>query len=488
MSSKFFPRFRPFGKSLRARVALVIALPVLIALATLSVTHYWRESRLLEEQIQLAAMHIGEVALGGLQYPMLENDKQHLNQVLDDIAEMETIQRVQIVSLAGAVAQDSAEQDLGRIHQLDEAGCRECHNALAETRPRTMLLTSPMGTLRISTPIENEPECTTCHETQKDHLGVLLIDVSLIDTRTQLFNDLRTDMIVAVGSTLVITAGVFILIHWLVVKRVEDFRSPLTAFARGEFNHRLPHSASPKDELDELAGAFNRMAEELEHHVREQEARRELRWRAIVEERERIAREIHDSIAQLMGYVNTKATAVRLMLEDNHVDEAKDQLQQLADAASESLIEVRSAILGLRMSTLRNGGLESTLKEFTSKFSELSNIAVELRLPEDDPGHMLSPESELHLLRITQEALTNVHKHANTRQAWVQLSIENHTLQLIISDDGIGFDTLHPPVEQKPHFGLATMRERAEVMGADLEIDSEPGSGTRVTIRLPLES
>ncbi len=487
LGAKILARFSPLRNSLRARVALGVALPVFLALLLLSLTNYWRERQLIEDQIQFSALQLGEVTLGSLQHVMLENDAQLMSAVIEDMSGMPNVERVQVLDTTGRVASDSSNQDVGVIRHVQDAGCQECHVQAPQSRPRTIFLTTPNDTLRITTPIENEPECDTCHANEDGHLGVLLLDVSFRESNTLILKDLRIELVIAVISTLLITAGVYLLVHRLVVRRVEHFRQPLAALAQGKFDCRPPNPVKTKDELDELSVGFNHMTEELQRLNHEQEIQSELHWQAIIEERERIAREIHDGVAQLMGYVSTKTAAVRLLIEKHQFQEAEAQLKQLADASSEAFLEVRSDILGLRNSTMKAGGLHTTLKEFTDKFSELSGLAIELHLPNGNCEYRLPPESELHLLRITQEALTNVHKHAKCTRSWVQLDCESHCLKLTVGDDGIGFDPANPPSDRKPHFGLATMRERADAMGAIFSIESQTGAGTQVSIRLPLE-
>jgi signal transduction histidine kinase len=487
LGAKISARFGPLRNSLRARVALGVALPVFLALLLLSLTYYLRERRSIEEQIQFAAFQVGEVTLGSLQHVMLENDAQLMSTVIEDVAGMTNIERVQVLDAAGRIASDSSNQDVGVVRHVQEAGCQECHAQASDPRPRTILLLTANDTLRISTPIDNEPECGACHSNETGHLGVLLLDVSLRESNLLILKDLRIELAIAAISTLLITAGAYLLIHRLVVRRVEHFRQPLAALARGEFDRRPPNPANPKDELDELSLGFNHMTDELQRLQYERQTRSELRWQAIIEERERIAREIHDGVAQLMGYVNTKTAAVRLLIEKQELTQAEEQLKQLSDASSEAFLEVRSDILGLRNSTMKAGELYTTLKEFTDKFSELSGLTIDLHLPNGNCEYNFPPESELHLLRITQEALTNVYKHAKCDRSWVQLDCDSRQLKLTVSDDGIGFDPDSPPADRKPHFGLATMRERAEAMGAVFKVESQTGFGTQISVCLPLE-
>jgi signal transduction histidine kinase len=278
----------------------------------------------------------------------------------------------------------------------------------------------------------------------------------------------------------------FLLVHWLVVRRVEEFQRPLESYAAGDFGARLPAFSGPPDELSQLSTSFNSMADELEGHVREREERVALRQRAITEERERIGRELHDGMAQILGYVNTKAMATRLLVKNRQWEAAEVNLRQLEEAARNLLVDVRSAILGLRLTGLSEAGLPAMLGDFTSQYSLLTGLPVELEIAPGVNDVTLPADVELQLLRIVQEALANVRKHAEATHAEVSLRADNGFLELTITDDGQGFDPNNLTQNERAHFGLSTLRERAEAIGALLTLDSCPGSGTCVFVRLPL--
>jgi signal transduction histidine kinase len=383
---------------------------------------------------------------------------------------------------------DSLRNGVGAIRNLDDPGCVECHQLPAKSQPQTIRLSTPSDVLRIATPIANGETCVRCHSQQNAHLGVLLVDVSVSDIESHLLNDLRVDLLFSAGMTVLITLGIYVLIHRLVVRRVAALQHPLTEFASGKFNARLPVSLAPSDEIDALTDAFNHMAGELERQAREQQAIGELRQRAIMEERERIARELHDGMAQLLGYVNTKAMAVRLMLKNRQMEAADKHLLQLEEAARELFVDVREAILGLKVTGQNGAGLPAALREFTTQFSRLSDIPVELNIASEADGLPLTAEMELQLLRIVQESLTNIRKHAAGTHASVNLQLANGILELTICDDGVGFESGPSRATRWPHVGLSTMRERAEAIGADFRLDSMPGAGTRVTVQLNLEA
>lgn len=472
--------------SLRVRVALWVALPTLVALLSLSLLHYWRERHLAEDQARLTVIQLGQVMTGSLRHTMLLNDRRMLAEMLRDIGAMETVERVQILDLGGEVKVSSAPAEIGQVWRMENPGCNECHRFPPDRRPRTALLSSDSGLLRIASPIANEPQCATCHAPGTAHLGILLADVTMLAVQQHLLRDLQVDLAISVAITLGITLGVYLLVHRLVVRRVEAFRRPLAEYGTGNFAARLPMGAQDADELDALATAFNRMADELERHMREEHERSELRQRAIIEERERIARELHDGLAQLLGYVNTKAMAVRLMLKKRQMKAADEHLLQLEEAARELFIEVREAILGLRASGQAGAGLPTLLNEYAAQFSRLSSLPVQVEIAPEAASVRLAAEAELQLLRIVQEALTNVRKHAAATGVRISVQRQNGTLELLVSDDGRGFDPAYICADPSAHFGLNTMRERAQAIGAEFQVESWPGSGTRVRVRLPL--
>ncbi len=233
----------------------------------------------------------------------------------------------------------------------------------------------------------------------------------------------------------------------------------------------------------EILGGLANLAAIAVENARLQERVQSL---AVFEERERIAREIHDSVGQVLGYVNTKAQAVKLLLDTGKMVEAQAQLIQLEEAARDVYADLREAILGLRTETSPERRLMPALQEYVRRFGELSGVSTELIVEGDPASYAFSPTAELHLIRIIQEALTNVRKHAMAQRAWVRFSERAGVLTVLVSDDGLGFDPTQPPGGAWPRFGLQTMRERAEAIGGKFLVRSRNGSGTEVVVSLPL--
>lgn len=208
---------------------------------------------------------------------------------------------------------------------------------------------------------------------------------------------------------------------------------------------------------------------------------------AVLEERERIAREMHDGVGQVLGYVNTKAQAVKLLLDAGRVAEAQAQLAQLEEAAREVYADLREAILGLRTETSPERRLMPALQEYVCRFGQVSGVSTELIMEGDPAGYLFSPTTELHLIRIIQEALSNVRKHAMARRACVRFAERDGILTISVSDDGLGLDATQASGGAWPRFGLQTMRERAEAIGGTFSVRPRNGAGTEVVVSLPLD-
>ncbi|MEW6404216.1 MAG: ATP-binding protein [Chloroflexota bacterium] len=463
-----------------------MALPVFFILMSLSLVHYWQELRVLENQARSYAAQLGDILTTSISHTMVTKEREHLSATITDVNRLENVQRVQIVGISGKIlAERGVFETIGGVDQRS-AGCWECHRFSPEERPRSVELEGSEKILRISTPISNQSECSGCHHETDTHLGVLLIDMSLADVKEHTFNVLYRDMAISVLSTVLISMGLYALINRMVVRRIESLQKPIAAYAAGDYSIRIPKKYRFNDEICQLADTFNQMADEIERHARQQEERSQLRQRAIIDERERIARELHDGLAQVLGYVGTKAMAVRLNMQKDHLEEADRQLFQLEEAARGLSLDVREGILGLKMASQVDTDLVAVLREYVDQFNHLSNIPAEFD-PQAEFAANLLPEEVLHLLRVVQESLTNARKYADATRIEVSLSQVGNVLCLSVTDNGRGFDLEQVLTRNNGNFGLTTMKERTEEIGAKLEILSKPGHGTRVSVTFDLE-
>ena len=219
----------------------------------------------------------------------------------------------------------------------------------------------------------------------------------------------------------------------------------------------------------------------------------QLRDMAVQGERERIAREMHDGLAQVLGYVNTKSQAVEELLRQRRIGDARVQLAELATAARSIYVDIREAILGLTSPITPGRGLVGAVEEYADRFSASSKIAVAVHASARATDAELSPEVEAQVFRIVQEALTNVRKHAEAARAEVAVVCDGNTLEVTVTDDGHGLSGTSPGVEGTndaggwPHYGIEAMRERAASIGGELAVERADGRGARVrlTLRLP---
>lgn len=214
----------------------------------------------------------------------------------------------------------------------------------------------------------------------------------------------------------------------------------------------------------------------------------ELRVLAIQAERERIAREMHDGLAQVLGYVNTKSQAVEELLADDRVADARRQLAELASAARSVYVDVREAILSLSTPVPSDRGVVAALEEYAAAYAESSKLAVKFGASAEAAEAQLPAAVQAEIFSIAREALTNVRKHARAQRVSVSVAIEDGELVLRIEDDGVGFEAelLATGPERWPHFGLAGMRERAESVGGRIAWRSGPGAGTLVELHVPV--
>lgn len=204
---------------------------------------------------------------------------------------------------------------------------------------------------------------------------------------------------------------------------------------------------------------------------------------AVLEERERISKELHDGLAQVLGYVITKSQAVRQLLRKMTV--ATDYLVELENVAQEVYTDTREAILGLRTAISGDRTMVSAIREYLARFTQMHGIKTTLEVG-DRIIPSLSPQVELQAIRIVQEVLSNIRKHAEATRATVKVAAEDHAVTMVIEDDGKGFDIDKLGEGDWSKFGIRTIKERAESIHSRLGIESSPESGTRVTLSIPL--
>jgi len=206
-------------------------------------------------------------------------------------------------------------------------------------------------------------------------------------------------------------------------------------------------------------------------------------------ERERLARELHDTVAQGFISVVTQLESAEQELDDDRPDAARVRLGTARQTARDSLAEVRATVRDLRPDLLAGSSLSQAVRRATERWSAVAGVPVDVRVTGD--AIALHPDTELALLRTTQEALANVARHASATRVIVSLSYLGDTVTLDVDDDGVGFNpagntfAADRELREDGGFGLIGIRERVQAAGGELTVESAPGRGTTIAVSVP---
>lgn len=304
---------------------------------------------------------------------------------------------------------------------------------------------------------------------------------------------LRFLQITLVSLALVGTILLVYLFSHMVVRPVMRLREGIARMAAADFNVRLP--VTSHDELGELASGFNRMAGELQDIYATLEQRVEEKSRnietknkelaaldrevAVSEERNLLAQELHDSIAQSLAFLNIQVQLLDEDLRKDKIAEAQKSLAQIREGVQESYDDVRELLVHFR-TRIGSTDLATAIDTALEKFEGQTGIKTVFNCNGGAPA--LPPEQVLQIMHIVQESLSNVRKHAKASVIEITLNcLAPCTIN--IDDNGVGFDMTQDAGDS--HVGLRIMRERAHRIGAELTFDSAQGAGTQIRLILP---
>jgi signal transduction histidine kinase len=209
---------------------------------------------------------------------------------------------------------------------------------------------------------------------------------------------------------------------------------------------------------------------------------------ATLQERERLARELHDNLGQVLGYVSMQAQAIRKRVRDGDLTPIEPQLTQLAQVAQEAHKEIRDSIFGLKSSPAEQWSFINALRQHLETCQEHYGLRTELVIPTGFHEDAFGQGAGVQLLRVIQEAVNNARKHGRAGCVRVSFEVVDHSARITVADDGFGFDPQQLKKQAEGHYGLAFMHERMAQIGGVLRFDSTPGKGTQVIIEVPLYS
>lgn len=659
--------FRP-GLSFKL-LSLIIGVSLISVLASSFLLLRFQRQQLVDAA-QSSTTALSNTIEANLQHAMVTNDWVMLKDLVQAVAAAGDVETVRVLNTQGLVAVSSVAGEAGLWLEHTEPACRTCHAAGdgaggGPSSNRTALFVSDAGrqSLLNVNVIHNQPECATCHGSEHETLGLLMVEAPLTQLQAQLTSSVRRIVLLGVGTLLLLIGAIVPVLRRSVLKPIDELSRGVTEIGSGNLDYRVP--VTGPDELAILADRFDAMRRELKashadmqrrnqelallneialassqmlevqevldfaldmvvnrlrmragaiylldqdgehtsrracacafnpgcqgaealstgcscphafrcqalgdgnhrstaspsatsHHANDRlfvanlevsqrvdiwcdersgrsyvniplrskgrivgtmalitharqpltrravdvlkavgheigiainnaQLYRQVRHLAVLEERDRLAREMHDSLAQALGYLNLQASLTQEQIARGRMDEAEASLVEFKELAKATYTDVREAIFSLRTTKFTKTGLVPVLEEYLAEYR--AHYGVDARLQVDgDASSQFAPEVALQLLRVIQEALSNVRKHAQARQAWVRFEQQADAVTVTIEDDGRGFDLAGTGSGGRQHFGLDIMRERAEVAGGCLNVYSQPDQGTRVVVHVP---
>jgi len=313
-----------------------------------------------------------------------------------------------------------------------------------------------------------------------------MVRVGLVDYSLQKALTTATHRLLFISIIIFITMSIIVnfITTQVIIKPLNSLLNLVQNVAKGDLSQRAMFKSG--DELSILAKNFNAMTLQLEQA---QLARGRLMKRTIFsqeDERRRISRELHDETGQMLS---TLMISLSRMEKSTNLSELKQKTAEFRRLLSQSLEQVRLLVWKLTPAPLIDLGLKAAMESFINKYRNSVAWQVNLRIEGLDHCR-LPPETELSIYRVTQEALTNITRHAHAENVAIFLNCHEDKLLMMIEDDGVGFDLKKIEKEGglKDNLGLISMKERISFVGGKLEIESSPGNGTSLFICIPLSS
>ncbi|MDP2777188.1 MAG: sensor histidine kinase, partial [Anaerolineales bacterium] len=454
------------------------------------------------ENVSLVSSYAGQVIQTQLSRDVPENHPGELEFFFNEMGQNQNFRVAYFLDSSGKILFASNGKNMGNTLSNSAPDCQPCHRLPVQERPpASLVVTSGSGerVFRSMFAIENGPACVACHSQNGKPLGLLLADTPLVPLEGALTSAFREGVLWSAGMLLVTILIVNLVLNRLVIQRLVHLLDALSQFGQGNFNLRLP-SQSP-DEIGQLADAFNKMGQriednafktqELSEQVQQRSSERgELLKRVIgaqENERRRVAREIHDDLGQALGGISFQLEATRHLFQSDppRARQQLDQVQRLVSETTESMYDI---ILALRPSELDDLGLVSAIRSQAESVFANSDIHFEMEVSRFNSR--LPAEVETAVYRTLQEALSNIVRYARASRVTITCTYQKGIFEAEITDNGKGFslDEIKFTQASPRGLGLLGMQERISQCGGQLIIDTRLGSGTRILLRIPIES
>ncbi|MCF6408916.1 HAMP domain-containing sensor histidine kinase [Pseudalkalibacillus salsuginis] len=296
--------------------------------------------------------------------------------------------------------------------------------------------------------------------------------------------------------SLLVSIGVFVLSFMLgiyfslrkgqtLINRLNEISVGITKLSRGNYDYRI--SDGEDDEVGIISAEINQLSDKIKKQVQslqklaneKAEYAEKAHTAATIEERQRLARDLHDAVSQQLFALNMMSSAA-LKLFERHPGRAKSQLEQVVEMANKAQGEMRALLLHLRPIDLSGEKLHSGIQELVNELQQKSGIEIHSEIDEIPD---VSRGIEDHLFRLMQEGLANALRHSQASKITVKLdSIQKH-IRIHLRDNGVGFDLNQ---KKKTSYGLKTMQERCDDIGGTFSITTAKGQGTAIDVRVPI--
>ena len=489
----------PIDRSLRAKVTFGIAIPLVLVLGTFTIIEYTRYRSDLLSHLSVMASYNGQLIEDTLQHSMLESNFVDVQRILDVVGQNQNYRVVYIINTAGKVIFASNGTGIGTRLDNTNPTCRPCHDLSPQERPKGIMVPAEDGqrVFRSMQPIENSPECSTCHDPQQRLIGLLLTDIYTAPFETALSSDLRENLFWALGMILVTLIVVNLAMGNLVVTPLEKVAAALAGFGGG--NRDLHLEPGSQDEIGQLKTVFNKMAQQIQAEESENQAlsqdlqhqttRQQELLKGLItaqeDERKRVARELHDDLGQSLSGL---ALHSEVMEQYIHTDpeRALEQLSLTRGLIDKTTQQMYELILALRPSILDDLGLVAALRSLAKKV--LPEGQFTFTLDSSELKKRLPPSIETALYRIFQEALSNIVRHSGANHVTIHLAEHAGVFTGEIVDNGHGFnpETISLEADNPRGLGLLGIQERVGQCGGTMQITSRVGEGTRLQVQIPL--
>jgi two-component system sensor histidine kinase UhpB len=474
-----------FYKGLRFKIIAGLAGLLTFTMTILFIVQYFHHQKKMIYNLQEnISPHLTQMVNDVLKSSMLSKNKDEMKYILEAMQQYPDVKNIFILNRIGRIVISINDKDMGRIIELGDPTCQVCHHGTTKALNKTVIYSSLQGEkiFRNVNPIYNRKECFSCHKPEEKITGVLVTDFTLNNIEKQLRAELKENILLLLFAISISTLVIGIALNQLVIKKLQHFVEAASLFGRGDFKRTI--SFKSDDEIKRLADSFNLMAKTLMEKMRLERKYLSQIIEAQENERRRISRELHDEIGQAL-------TAIKFNLDmiDKELPQTLPTVRgRLGDAKSlsnQTLTAMRQLSMDLRPTMLDELGLIPTLRWYIQNFSNRLNIDSQFQVIGFE--EKLPPQIETAFYRIVQEALNNISKHAGATRVEIFFEHKDSTIFASITDNGRGFDLdrVYHPESPGRSFGIIGMQERVSLLGGKIDIQSSPGCGTRIHIKVP---